>query len=92
MTTIELKIDDDNYKSFLIIINNLKDGFIKGFTVTQNDTYIDDIGDRIEIINEEEFVVPTDIDLKTREDSLINLKNGDTFSMEEILKERESLV
>ena len=33
MKIIQLKVDDKNYDSFLTIINNLKDGFIKQLTV-----------------------------------------------------------
>jgi hypothetical protein len=44
MKTIQLQIDDNNYDSFLIIIQNLKDGFIKKFVV--NDT--------IETVSDEE--------------------------------------
>jgi len=48
MTTIELKIDDDNYKSFLIIINNLKD-LLK--------TSVDQIPERIDsILNEKKLM------------------------------------
>ena len=33
MKTIQLQIDDKNYDSFMIMLNNLKKGFIKNFTV-----------------------------------------------------------
>jgi hypothetical protein len=33
MRTITLEVEDNNYNSFLTIIENLKDGFIKSFTV-----------------------------------------------------------
>lgn len=47
MKTIHLQIDDSNYDSFLNIINNLKDGFIKGFKV-------DDSNDNIEFVSDTE--------------------------------------
>ena len=36
MKTIQLQIDDSNYESFLNIINNLKQGFIKKITVSDS--------------------------------------------------------
>ena len=33
MKTIQLQIDDNNYDSFMTILNNLKKGFIKGLKV-----------------------------------------------------------
>ena len=36
MKTIQLQVDDNNYESFLNIIQNLKDGFIKNFTVSSD--------------------------------------------------------
>lgn len=36
MKTIQLQIDDKNYDSFMTIINNLKKGFVKNFTVKSN--------------------------------------------------------
>ena len=33
MKTIQLQIDDKNYDSFMTILNTLKKGFIKNFTV-----------------------------------------------------------
>ncbi len=38
MKTIQLQIDDSNYESFLNIIQNLKDGFIKSFRVESSDS------------------------------------------------------
>jgi len=37
MKTIQLQIDDNNYESFLNIIQNLKDGFIKNFKVINDE-------------------------------------------------------
>ncbi len=37
MKTIQLQIDDNNYESFLNIIQNLKDGFIKSFKVINDE-------------------------------------------------------
>ena len=45
MKTIQLQIDDNNYDSFLVIINNLKDGFIKNFTVNNNKNTIKTVSD-----------------------------------------------
>jgi len=36
MKTIQLQIDDSNYESFLNILNNLKQGFIKKITVSDS--------------------------------------------------------
>jgi len=36
MKTIQLQIDDKNYDSFMTILNNLKKGFIKNFSVENN--------------------------------------------------------
>ena len=36
MKTIQLQIDDKNYDSFMVIINNLRDGFVKFFTVNNS--------------------------------------------------------
>lgn len=41
MKTIQLQIDDNNYDSFLTIIKNLKDGFIKNFTVSNTKNTIE---------------------------------------------------
>jgi len=46
MKTIQLQIDDKNYDSFLIILNNLKDGLINNFIVKDNDGYIDTVSDK----------------------------------------------
>ena len=43
MKTIQLQIDDSNYDSFLTIINNLKDGFIKNLTVENNKNIIEEV-------------------------------------------------
>ncbi|MEA1955015.1 MAG: hypothetical protein U9N02_00805 [Campylobacterota bacterium] len=40
MKTIQLQIDDNNYDSFMTIIQNLKDGFIKQFSVTDSEIKI----------------------------------------------------
>ena len=40
MKTIQLQIDDNNYESFLNIIQNLKDGFIKNFKVINDEREI----------------------------------------------------
>jgi len=37
MKTIQLQVDDNNYESFLNIIQNLKDGFIKNFKVSSDE-------------------------------------------------------
>ncbi|MEA3315963.1 MAG: hypothetical protein U9Q30_08925 [Campylobacterota bacterium] len=39
MKTITLEIEDNNYKAFLNIIDNLKDGFIKNYSVNEKDNY-----------------------------------------------------
>ena len=44
MKTIQLQIDDKNYDSFMTILNNLKKGFIKNFTVN-NGTEIQTVSD-----------------------------------------------
>ncbi|MGD9718023.1 MAG: hypothetical protein AB7U24_02185 [Sulfurimonadaceae bacterium] len=36
MKTIQLQIDDSNYESFLNILNNLKQGFIKKITISDS--------------------------------------------------------
>jgi len=46
MKTIQLQIDDKNYDSFLIILNNLKDGLINNFIVKDNDGSIDTVSDK----------------------------------------------
>ena len=43
MKTIQLQIDDNNYDSFLTIIKNLKDGFIKNFTVSNTKNTIETV-------------------------------------------------
>ena len=44
MKIIQLQIDDKNYDSFMTILNNLKKGFIKNFTVN-NGTEIKTVSD-----------------------------------------------
>ena len=46
MKTIQLQIDDNNYDSFMTILNNLKKGFIKNLKVDSNST--------IEFVSDEE--------------------------------------
>ncbi|MEA3229157.1 MAG: hypothetical protein U9P38_08820 [Campylobacterota bacterium] len=36
MKTIQLQIDDNNYDSFMIILNNLKQGFVKNLKVNSS--------------------------------------------------------
>ena len=38
MKTIQLQIDDNNYDSFMTILNNLKKGFIKSLKVDSDST------------------------------------------------------
>ena len=38
MQTIQLQIEDNKVDQFLNIIDNLKDGIVKNFTVSQDDT------------------------------------------------------
>lgn len=45
MKTIQIQIDDKNYDSFMNILNNLKKGLIKNFTVNNNS---------IEVVSNEE--------------------------------------
>jgi len=45
MKTIQLQIEDKNYDSFMTIINNLKKGFVKNFTVNNG----------IEVVSESEY-------------------------------------
>ena len=46
MKTIQLQIDDNNYDSFLVIIKNLKDGFIKNLTVTNSKNLVDFVSNK----------------------------------------------
>ena len=88
MKTIHLTVKENELEKVMTILKSLKDELIDKLTVSENYTYVDDLGDTIEVINGEEFVVPTKKDLKAREEAIENLKNGETFSMEDIIKER----
>ncbi len=62
MKTIQLQIDDNNYDSFLTIIQNLKDGFIKKFVVN----------DSIEnVSNEEQKEIETLLSARTEEEKQV---------------------
>jgi len=37
MRTIQLQVEDDNYKSFLTVIKSLKEGMVKNFLVKEDD-------------------------------------------------------
>ena len=45
MKTIQLQIDDNNYDSFMIILNNLKKGFIKSLKVDSDSTNVGFVSD-----------------------------------------------
>ena len=45
MKTIQLQIDDKHYDSFLVILNNLKDGLIKNFVVKSSKTTVETVSD-----------------------------------------------
>jgi len=76
MKTIQLQIDDKNYDSFMVIINNLKKGFVKNFTVNSDkdinavsdkehkyyETLLDNMSDDDKIISSQEIV--NDIDFR----------------------------
>ncbi len=52
MQTIQLEIEDNKVDVFLNIIQNLKDGIVKNFTIKNNDILDDDT---IEYIKTEQF-------------------------------------
>jgi len=42
MKTIHIQVDDENLESFLIILKNLKNGFIKNFIIEDEIENVDD--------------------------------------------------
>jgi len=71
MKTIQLQIDDNNYESFLNIIQNLKDGFIKNFTVSSDEKQktdlileADDKKEILSILSNEDFTTNEDFKSK----------------------------
>ena len=42
MKTIHIQVDDENLESFLIILKNLKNGFIKNFIIEDEIESVDD--------------------------------------------------
>jgi hypothetical protein len=79
--TIHITVEDNELNQALEMIKNLKNKIIKKITISKNYTYIDDIGDKIEIINGEEFVIETQNDLKARKNAFHDLEKGNTFSL-----------
>ncbi|MDY0116830.1 MAG: hypothetical protein RBR59_04535 [Sulfurimonadaceae bacterium] len=64
MKTIQIQIDDKNYDSFMNILNNLKKGLIKNFTVNNNS---------IELVsNEEQNDIENILNLMTIEDKEVS--------------------
>ena len=92
MQTIHLTVKDNELNQVLEALKNIKSEIIEKLTVSNNYTYIDELGDKIEVINGEEFVIPTKNDLNSRKEAIQNLKNSETFSFEDIQKERNKLV
>ena len=71
MKTIQLQVDDNNYESFLNIIQNLKDGFIKNFKVSSDEKQktdlileADDKKEILSILSNENFTTNEDFKSK----------------------------
>jgi hypothetical protein len=82
MKTIHLTVNDDEVERLKIILSSLKDNIVNQLTISNSYTYVDDIGDTIEVKDGVEYVVPTKDDIKA-----MNEKNS-TISMDEYMKKR----
>ena len=88
MKTIHLTVSDNELDKVMNILTNLKDDLIDKLVVSENYRYIDELGDEIEVIDGEEFVIPTKEDLKAREEALENFKNRKSISLDSYIKSR----
>ncbi len=84
MQQVTLDIADDYIHKFMLMLQALPKNKVKG-----NFTYVDDLGDTIEVIDGEEYVVPTEDDLKMIRESRAEYERGEYFTIEEIEQERK---
>ena len=70
MKTIQLQIDDNNYDSFLTIIQNLKDGFIKNITVSNTKEIVESVS------NEEQEYYQNLLNNMSEDDKIISSKES----------------
>ena len=80
---ITLSIEDDYIDKFMALLNALPVGKIQ-----QNYQYIDDLGDTIDVFAGEEQVVATKEDIKALQEA----RNSESYSLEDIKKERQENV
>lgn len=82
MKTIHLTVNDDEVERLKIILSSLKDNIVNRLTISDNYTYIDDIGDTIEVKDGVEYVIPTNDDIKALNET------SSTISLDEYMKKR----
>lgn len=82
MTTVTLEIEDTCIKDFAHLLHLLPRDKVRATF-----TYTDDLGDTIQVVNGEEFVVPTEADERAYAIGMVELQAGETLSLEEVKKE-----
>ena len=87
MQQITLEIADDYMQKFMALLNALPANKITGHY-----TYIDDLGDTIKVVGNEEFVIPTQDDINALNEAKIERNNNESFSLEAIRKARNKNV
>ena len=78
MQQITLKIADDYVQKFTALLKTLPENKIEGYY-----TYVDDLGDTIEVVGNKEYVIPT------KEDIIALRETKEYVTMDDIKNERE---
>ncbi|MBE9561978.1 MAG: hypothetical protein IMF12_03835 [Proteobacteria bacterium] len=81
MQQITLKIADDYIQKFTALLKALPENKVEGYY-----TYVDDLGDTIEVVGNKEYVIPN-------KEDIIALKEAKEYvTMDDIKNEREKNV
>lgn len=76
MIAVKLDIDESYFTKFVNLLKALPDGAVKG-----NYTYIDELGDTIEVRNGVEYVVASKEDKKAAKQAAKEFQEGKTLSL-----------